>query len=395
MSRSIVICSDGTGNTFDGRITNVTRLVQHLALDRPDRQVVRYDQGVGTTARREREVASLTETRDEARGLGYLPAPTAGRFPPIAWVNRARGLGFGYGLKENVGQLYRELARLYEGPDDRVFLFGFSRGAFTVRALAGLLHRCHLPNPSATEDADERFERAWRLFQPMVAEVNAVQALRAEHRPCPVHFLGVWDTVKSYGGLNPVILPHLRHNPDVAHVRHALALDERRAWFKPTTWGQLDSDRDSAMTRLDPRDEPAYREQDILEVWFTGCHSDIGGGDLALRWMLGEAVHVGPGLLLTDSGVSLLTRPDPTGPPEIHQSWTRPWRAIEQVPRLEIDNSGVYPVKVAHRGSDGVRDPAISRRQGRLVVHASVGDRHTLQGRVDVCETKGLPATAT
>jgi hypothetical protein len=100
MSRSIVICSDGTGNTFDGRITNVTRLVQHLALDRPDRQVVRYDQGVGTTARREREVASLTETLGGARGLGYLPAPTAGRFPPIAWVNRARGLGFGYGLKE-------------------------------------------------------------------------------------------------------------------------------------------------------------------------------------------------------------------------------------------------------------------------------------------------------
>jgi hypothetical protein len=77
-------------------------------------------------------------------------------------------------------------------------------------------------------------------------------------------------------------------------VRHALALDERRAWFKPTTWGQLDNDRDNATTRLDPRDLPAYEEQDINEVLFIGCHSDIGGGDLALRWILGEAANVTP-----------------------------------------------------------------------------------------------------
>ncbi len=63
-----------------------------------------------------------------------------------------------------------------------------------------------------------------------------VEAIRRGQRPCLVHFFGVWDTVKSYGGLTPAILPHLRHNPDVSHVRHALAIDERRAWFKPTTW---------------------------------------------------------------------------------------------------------------------------------------------------------------
>ena len=145
--------------------------------------------------------------------------------------------------------MYRVLAEVYE-EGDHLFLFGFSRGAFTVRALAGLLHRCHLAQGVGPE-IDRRFERSWELFQPMVADDSAVESLRAEHRPCPVHFLGVWDTVKSYGGLKPVMLPHLRHNPDVTHVRHALAIEERRAWFKPTTWGLLDGDEDGAMTRID------------------------------------------------------------------------------------------------------------------------------------------------
>jgi uncharacterized protein (DUF2235 family) len=94
--------------------------------------------------------------------------------------------------------------------------------------------------------------------------VAPILALRREHRPCPVHFLGLWDTVKSYGGLDPAILPHLRHNPIVAHVRHALALDERRAWFKPTTWGRLDSDLHAAMTRLAPEDAETIRHPGCL-----------------------------------------------------------------------------------------------------------------------------------
>jgi uncharacterized protein (DUF2235 family) len=225
MGKNIVICSDGTGNTFDGRTTNVTRLVRHLALNRPDRQVVRYDQGVGTTECREEEVAALLEALGDGGALRILSTPVAWKVPLIGWVDRVRGLLFGYWLKENVRQLYRELAQLYDRPD-HVFLFGFSRGAFTVRALAGLLHRCHLPNPVSADEIDDQFERAWRLYRPMVADVDTVGKLRTDHRPCPVHFLGVWDTVKSYGGLSPVILPHLRHNPDVANVSHALALDE-------------------------------------------------------------------------------------------------------------------------------------------------------------------------
>lgn len=262
-----------------------------------------------------------------------------------------------------------------------------------MRALAGLLYRCHLPS-RGQDGIDKRFERAWQLFQPMVADVNAVGALRSDHRPCPVHFIGIWDTVKSYGGMNPVILPHLRHNPNVTHVRHALSLDERRAWFKATTWGQLDIDRDKAMTRLDPRDEPLYRAQDISEVWFTGSHSDIGGGTLTLRWMLGEAANVQFPVLLGETGMSLLRTADSPDAPTINSSWTWAWRMAEKVPRLEIDNSGVYPAKVPRRGSDGARRPELSRRHGRVMVHTSVGDHHPIQGPIGICGTKEPPASS-
>ncbi|MDT3446932.1 DUF2235 domain-containing protein [Pseudofrankia sp. BMG5.37] len=396
MGRNIVVCADGTGNTFDSRPTNVTALIGCIVLD-VSRQLVVYDQGIGTTTRTS-QVDLLRQSTAERKAFQVLPAPDGAG--ALGWARKGRGLVTGYGLKENVGQMYLALAECYQ-PGDRVFLFGFSRGAFTVRALAGLLYRCHLPR-SNSGDLAASFDRAWKAFLPVEDKdipVAEVQALRREHRPCPVHFLGLWDTVKSYGGLNPVILPHLRHNPIVAHVRHALALDERRAWFKPTTWGRLDSDLDAAMSRLKPEDAEAIRQQDVCEIWFTGCHSDVGGGGpraartarIALRWMLGEAANVDEGLILNKAGVALLHEADPPGPPVVHKSWTRTWRAVERIPRGEIDNSGLWPVKVPHRGSDGARDPHRSRRSGVVLVHTTVGARHSIPGSVETRATQGPP----
>ncbi len=397
MGRNIIICSDGTGNTFDRRVTNVTYLISALALDDPRQQVVVYDQGVGTNARRSEVVDAYRRGVGDPSSLTVLSAPLGSTLGPKAWFDRGRGLMTGYGLKENVGQIYQALADLYEGPDDRVFLFGLSRGAFTVRALAGLLYRCHLPSPGST-DFETRFEHAWRLYEPMREDDAATNRLRAEQRPCPIHFLGLWDTVKSYGGIDPVILPHLRHNPIVAHVRHALALNERRAWFKPTSWGLLDSDDAGAMTRLKPEDRLLFDAQDIAEVWFVGCHSDIGGGAreettarIALRWMLGEALHVDPGVRLNHDGKALLAADDPPGPPQIHESWNRGWRLVEAVPRKEIDNSGTYPVKKAARGSDGKRAPENLQRGKKVVLHATVGNAVSISGDVEIRHTKSLP----
>jgi uncharacterized protein (DUF2235 family) len=127
--------------------------------------------------------------------------------------------------------------------------------------------------------------------------------------------MGLWDTVKSYGGLRPKSLPHLRHNPIVKTVRHALALHERRAWFAHTTWGHPEE----PMTGIPIEKDPRYDEQSIQEVWFRGCHSDVGGGDAEwwaarapLCWMLAEAVRAG--LRLNDYGWTLLHNPGAPDP---------------------------------------------------------------------------------
>src|SRR5215207_10031097 len=128
VGKNIIICSDGTGNTFDRAVTNVTRMIRQLSLDNHRQQVVLYDQGIGTNGRRNTAVEDYKKTRNDSDALVLLP-------PPLETNSRSkvsdrwRGLLFGHGLKDNVREMYEQLTNLYEGPDDRVFLFGFSRGA--------------------------------------------------------------------------------------------------------------------------------------------------------------------------------------------------------------------------------------------------------------------------
>jgi uncharacterized protein (DUF2235 family) len=378
MSKNIVICADGTGNSFGRSVSNVARMIKFLALDSHPRQVVVYVQGIGTDARRWREIVKFRKAIPDPEALHVLPGPHESWFRPAEWIALVRGLAFGYGLEDNVSQMYLELAKLYE-KDDIVFLFGFSRGAFTVRALAGLIYRCGLPESGHADT--RRFERAWQLFVPMHPLEGKTEEFRATEgqRECPIHFLGVWDTVKSYGGLRPIMLPHLRHNPIVAYVRHALALDERRGWFDATTWGRLDLDRkpDAAWSRLSEPVRHQMEQQDIEEVWFRGCHSDIGGGDreaqsarIALRWMLGEAAQAG--LRLNADGCRLLESPPERERAEVHESHTLAWRLIELLPRLTIDNSGQWPARVAAPTRKAVRHPDLLLRDELVTVHESV-----------------------
>src|SRR5262245_15051942 len=347
MSKNIIVCADGTGNSFGRSVSNVARMITFLALDCHCTQVVVYDQGIGTDTRRWREIEKFGEAIPDRKALHVLHGPLEyDWFKPAEWMTLVLGLAFGYGLKANVRQMYLELAKLYE-EDDRVFLFGFSRGAFTVRALAGLIYRCGLPQHDHADT--QRFKLAWQLFLPMRPCKDQIKEFLATEgqRECPIHFLGIWDTVKSYGGLHPRMLPHLRHNPIVTHVRHALALDERRGWFDVTTWGRLDIDRqpDAAWSRLSDRVRDQIEQQDVEEVWFRGCHSDIGGGDreaqsarVALRWMLGEAAQAG--LRLNADGCCLLKSTPEHERAEVHESHTLAWGLIELLARLTIDKSG-------------------------------------------------------
>lgn len=375
MAHKIVLCSDGTGNAFSTQVSNVTRLIKLMDLSQPEKQSVFYDQGIGTDPLQIEKVTEYREERKEERAaLTVLDPPV--RFWPVRYAARGAGLVFGLGLKSNVKQLYKALADSYEdGPPDTrsvIYLIGFSRGAFTVRVLAGLIHRCGLLRPNHPHFS-AAFNRAYRLYKPHRPDKTTVERFKSDEHvstPC-VRFLGIWDTVKSYGGIWPRSLPHLRHNRSVECVRHALSLDEQRSWFLPTSWGGIDSDLPRA------EEHTRCRSQSVEEIWFRGSHSDVGGGledDTAskapLRWMLNEAARAG--LELTAEGWAAAAASDPVNVTPFN-SMTRRWLFSEYVPRWELDNHFDPPKRYFKCGRIGVRHPADFSRNQMVRVHSGVG----------------------
>ena len=203
--------------------------------------------------------------------------------------------------------------------------------------------------------------------------------------------------MKSYGFIYPVRYFHLRHNPGVSHVRHALALDEKRSWFQCTTWGGLDRDLNQRDGRLPDRPR-AWKpepngEQTVKELWFHGCHSDIGGGggccerhnaEVALRWMLREAREVG--LALNAEGAALVAGSDSMVAVTPTESWTLGWRWADRIPRLEIDND-YSPARLRFAWHHtGTRRPAETLRNGTWAFHptlAAESEFHLRRGRPD------------
>lgn len=266
-SRNIVVCCDGTGNSFDNLVddSNVVKLYTSLTID--DSQIGYYHPGVGT-----------------------MGAPNSlcrlGR-----WSSKVLGLVWGVGLLANVSDAYRYLMDNY-ADGDRIYLFGFSRGAFTVRALASLIHvyglLCagnHGAIPYIVRMYAQRSREA--AHNQTTFESNEAFKWQFSHKSdVKVHFCGLWDTVSAYGWLfrDPVELPFLGNNPIIQTGRHAISIDERRCLFQDNLWGQSRGD------------------QDIRQVWFSGVHSDIGGSypepssglsKIALEWMLIEALSAG------------------------------------------------------------------------------------------------------
>ena len=387
MAQKIVICSDGTGNSFSEQVSNVTRLIKYLDLSRPTEQAVFYDQGIGTDPALVATVQDYKNERPQERcALTVLDPPLT--FRPVRAAAKFVGLGVGYGLKRNVRELYKALADANEDGRSEIYFFGFSRGAFTVRVLAGLVHRCGLLRPNHPHYT-AAFHEAYGLYKPHTQDRDAVARFRHREQvraPC-VKFLGIWDTVKSYGGIWPQSLPHLRRNPSVECVRHALALDEQRSWFLPTSWSGIDSDP--------PPLAPAKgcREQDVEEVWFRGSHSDVGGGledDTAskapLRWMLNEAAHAG--LTLSQDGWEATTRGDP-GHVTPFPSLNCGWLVSEYIPRWELDNNYQPPKRFFKCGRSGKRQPAQFSRQQVVRFHASVGPAYDIVAKY--VETRVAP----
>ncbi|HTV03691.1 MAG TPA: DUF2235 domain-containing protein [Luteitalea sp.] len=295
--RNLVVLSDGTGNSAAKlQKTNVWRLYDALDLQ-GGRQLAIYDDGVGTAS-----------------------------FKPLAVLGGA----FGYGLKRNVLDLYVFLCRNHTvdprdpAVADRTFAFGFSRGAYTARVLAGMVATCGLI--TASSDAElarlsrwayrhyraERFPHRWtaRLGRGLRdAALHLWERLRGKRRFDPsltrrvdIEFLGVFDTVAAYGlpveeltrGWEKWIWPMLPKDrvvsPRVKRACHALALDDERQTFFPLLWTEAGEKADATNVH----------EERLTQVWFTGMHSDVGGGYpddglsfAPLAWMAREAAHRG------------------------------------------------------------------------------------------------------
>ena len=289
--KNIVICCDGTGNEVNANeYTNVVKLYRRLSREDPARQINYYDPGLGTLGTpgfRTRTFTSLT---------------------------RLLGLAFGYGIHENVKDAYLFLMRNYED-GDRIFLFGFSRGAYTVRALAGLLFRVGL----LESGNDQLVEHALkRYFEPVRREPDWKGMARFKKifcRACPIHFVGVWDTVNSVGVLRGSSkLPHTADMSGVTNGRHAVSLNEKRSKFRTNLW-----------------EKPNGHE--FAQVWFAGVHADVGGSyadaglsDIALEWMLVEAAKFG---MLIETADDPGLAPNPHGQmhnPLLPLWWLLGWR---------------------------------------------------------------------
>lgn len=413
-SKNIVICSDGTGNWGgDAHPSNVYQLCDLLDLSDESTQIAAYDAGVGTDVDR-----SAIEKLKPPKGL-YIVPDVLTPIPGVHWLQRQFGLLGGYGLEENLEQLYRYLANNY-AKGDNIYLFGFSRGAFTVRVLAGMMSRFGIPKQEDMylfdymyEESKVHYEKIKNDEEREKKEQEHIDFKRRHGRNCQVKFLGLWDTVKSYGYLFPQSRAHTRHNKDVLTVRHALSMDEQRKFFEQTNWGGLDKDPD------DPTGEckDSIDWQNVKEVWFAGDHSDVGGGhedghdglaQISLQWMLKEAVNACPGH--ANDTLSLRLRNDDILHCKItpNREMARfkrhnkledgAWRFVQDgIPRGEMINCSPVPHKAPYtkwslpwRHEDR-REIQKSKRNKQVLLHRTVQDLYDDAEKQQLLGTVDLP----
>ncbi|MEO1734169.1 MAG: DUF2235 domain-containing protein [Pseudomonadota bacterium] len=378
MPKNIVVLCDGTSNEISSNRTNVLRL--YGCLQKDESQIVFYDPGVGTF------------------GADNAWSQTYRKFTEL-W-----GQATGWGLDRNVKESYRFIVENYEkGPKidgrhphrDQIYIFGFSRGAYTARVLAGFIHCVGLMNKENLNLLDYAY-RAYKSIgknegkghdSDVFAEVRLYERILQTDRPT-IRCLGLFDTVASV--IEPGrLLPRLSSNAftstnsSVQTVRHAVAINEERTMFQPTLWPEGGEYRPNLF------DKDSAVPQDSKEVWFTGVHGDIGGGypedqgalaKLPLAWMLDEIKSTGLKLkprtinriVLGQGDDNKYSKPDPKG--RLHNSMTTAWSILEFIPR-RLPRGGI-----ANRsGFLGVYLPLFSPRPipDGAKLHKSVEERGT------------------
>jgi uncharacterized protein (DUF2235 family) len=258
-----------------GSATNVFNIAELADLDDPPEQVLYYGLGVGT-----------------------LPAPNARtRLQP--WASKViGGGGLGHGMRRDVDEAYTYLMNVWQ-PGDRVYVFGFSRGAYTARALRGMLYRVGLMRPGSEnlipyalrvyarqpgKDSDLKRSGGFDLMKRFSEALS--RRIIGDGVALPIEFFGLFDAVKGTGIIGPdVTWAHTNDLPNVKRIAHAVSIDEDRKPF-----------REKLVDKTD-----AGSERRVDEVWFAGIHSDVGGGfdghkglgKIAMRWMFDAAIEQG------------------------------------------------------------------------------------------------------
>jgi len=353
--KRLIVCCDGTWNRPDhidqgvAAPTNVAKISLALADedDAGNPQLFYYQAGVGTRRR-----------------------------------ERLLGGGFGVGLSRNVQECYRFLVDNYER-GDKLYFFGFSRGAFTARSTVGLVRNSGILRPGNRT----RIREAYALYRNPDKD-SEPRGIAAElfrrtysHSEIYVDFVGVWDTVGALGipidGFRPPMLSRLWTFHDttlsryVLNAYHAIAIDERRRPFRPTIWVKKDDAQD----------------QTLEQVWFAGVHCDIGGGyrdpglsEIPLLWMAEKARRCGLAfkpdhLVVNKTGLDPEARRAgmhvvPDYGAALHNSRTRFYRLLSAYDRrlagdegAEVDGGALASsAKTRHDTDGGYRPPGLPER---------------------------------
>ncbi len=356
MKKRIIICADGTWNEPDQtdkrgvrKPSNIVKMVRAVLpnAENGTNQIVFYDQGVGTDS---------------------------------ALSDKIIGGALGKGLTKNILDCYRFIVHNYH-PGDDIFLFGFSRGAYTIRSLAGLIGRCGLLTKSDAYYIPDAYEHYRLNISDQGNREKVAQFRTGEHskyrnsptRAVDIQFLGVWDTVGALG--IPTVFKNrtrkkftfhdVKLGPNVKNAFHALAIDEKRKPFKPTLW-----------------EAQNYPGQIVEQVWFAGVHTNIGGGydndglaNCAFQWMLEKAEL---------SGL------------EIDKNYTKNYRSF---PKDEIQESltfmyrifGKYyrPIGKKPQGNESVHETALKRLKTKNPPKPEYGGPYKPQNLVEYLKEKG------
>ncbi|TEB40147.1 hypothetical protein FA13DRAFT_1808407 [Coprinellus micaceus] len=336
--RTLVLCFDGTAGQYDNENSNVVKLFGLLTKD-PNEQLCYYQPGVGTW---------------------FKPGAIS---PLLSWGAKILDRAIAWYLDQHVLDGYKFIMQNYQA-GDKVCLFGFSRGAYTARALAGMLHKVGL----LPRDNDVQMGFAYKLYQREDEEgLRCCEGFKRTYcQNVQIEFVGVWDTVAAVGLIASRTLPFTNSNTSVKTFRHALSLDERRARYRANLYHRMSQkfednakkDTEFAVTSNPPsksstgltsgssssdssdgsskqqksvlerqisttiiespkvatKEEkaraptfPTPVSDDVLEVWFTGAHSDVGGGSvhdeeerslshISLRWMVRQVAASGCGV---------------------------------------------------------------------------------------------------